>query len=181
MSREALIQHLKTYALRSDGPFTLRSGAISSWYLDGRQVTFDGDGAWHVGRAFAEALDPSVEAVGGMTMGADPIAIATAMVSTANSHPLRAFSIRKESKDHGIGGRLVGPVHIGERVALVEDATTTGSATNEAAGAAIEAGLEIVQVIVMVDRSAGAAEENLAHLGVPFVALVTPADLGVEA
>ena len=153
---------------------------MSSWYLDGRQVTFDGEGAWHVGRAFAEILDPTVEAVGGMTMGADPIAVATAMVSSENGHPIQAFSIRKEVKDHGTGGRLVGPVGAGAKVALVEDATTTGSATKEAAGAALDAGLEVVQVIVMVDRSEGKAEENLSHLGVPFVALVTPDDLGVE-
>jgi orotate phosphoribosyltransferase len=179
VSRDALIQHLKSQALRTDGPFTLRSGAVSSWYLDGRQVTFDGEGAWHVGRAFVETLDPTVEAVGGMTMGADPIAVATAMVSSANGRPLQAFSIRKEAKDHGTGGRLVGPVAAGARVALVEDATTTGSATKEAAVAALEAGLEIVQIIVMVDRSDGKAEQNLSHLGVPFVALVTPSDLGV--
>jgi len=180
VSRDVLIEHLKTHALRTDGPFTLRSGETSSWYLDGRQVTFDGDGAWQVGRAFAEALDPVVEAVGGMTMGADPIAMATAMVSTANGRPMRAFSIRKETKDHGTGGRVVGPVDTGTRVALVEDATTTGSATREAALAAVEAGLQIVQIVVMVDRSYGEAAENLAFLGVPFVALVTPSDLGVE-
>ena len=103
MSRDALIAHLKTYAVRTDGPFTLRSGATSSWYLDGRQVTFDGDGAWLVGRAVFEALDPEVEAVGGMTMGADPIAIATAMVSSEAGRPLKAFSIRKEAKGHGAG------------------------------------------------------------------------------
>ena len=180
MSRDALIQHLKSHALRTDGPFTLRSGAVSSWYLDGRQGTFDWTGAWSVGRAFAEALDPTVQAVGGMTMGADPIAIATAMASSQSGRKLQAFSIRKEAKDHGTGGRLVGPVVPGTRVALVEDATTTGSATREAADAAMDAGLVIVQVIVMVDRSGGKAEENLSHLGVPFVALVTPADLGVE-
>jgi orotate phosphoribosyltransferase len=180
VSRAALIAHLKTYALRTDGPFTLRSGATSSWYLDGRQVTFDGDGAWLVGRAVFEALDPGVEAIGGMTMGADPIAIATAMVSSEAGRPLKAFSIRKEAKGHGAGGRLVGPATPGTKVALVEDTTTTGSATKEAAAAALDEGLEIVQVMVLVDRSGGAAEENLDDLGVPYTALVTPADLGVE-
>jgi len=180
VSRDALIEHLKSKALLTDGSFTLRSGRSSSWYLDGRQVTFDGEGAWHVGRAVLERLEPTVEAVGGMTMGADPISVATAMVSAGSGRPLKAFSIRKEAKDHGTGGRLVGPVGTGVKVALVEDATTTGSATAEAADAALEAGLEIVQIIVMVDRSGGEAEKNLSHLGVPFVALVTPADLGVD-
>ena len=180
VSRQALIEHLKNNALRTDGPFTLRSGATSSWYLDGRQVTFDGEGAWIVGRAFHESLVSDLDAVGGMTMGADPIAMATAMVATESGKPLKAFSIRKEAKDHGTGGRLVGPVTAGARVALVEDATTTGSATKEAADAAQAAGLEIAQVIVMVDRSGGSAQENLAYLDVPFTALVTPSDLGVE-
>ena len=180
MSRDALIDHLKTHALRTDGPFTLRSGAKSSWYLDGRQVTFDGEGAWIVGRAVLDALSGDVTAVGGMTMGADPIAMATVMVSTAGGRPLQAFSIRQEAKDHGTGGRLVGPVGNGARIALVEDTTSTGSATKEAAEAVIAAGLDIAQVIVLVDRSAGVAEETLAYLGVPFTALVTPTDLGVE-
>ncbi len=177
---QALIDHLKENALRTDGPFTLRSGATSSWYLDGRQVTFDGEGAWVVGRAFYEALGPDVEAVGGMTMGADPIAMAIAMVAAADGKPLRAFSIRKEAKGHGTGGRVVGPVGTGTRVALVEDTTTTGSATLEAAEASVDAGLVIEQVIVMVDRSDGVAEERLDYLGVPYQALVVPADLGVD-
>lgn len=132
-----------------------------------------------VGAAFEEALREEVEAVGGMTMGADPIAVATAMVGASKGRVLKAFSIRKQAKDHGMGGRLVGPIGPGTRVALLEDTTTTGSATREAAEAALAAGLEIVQVLVMVDRSGGAAERNLSHLGVPYLALVTPEDLGV--
>lgn len=180
MSRAALIDYLKTKALRTDGPFTLRSGAVSSWYLDGRRVTFDGAGAWLVGRAFNETLLAEVEALGGMTIGADPIAIATAMVATESGRDLAAFSIRKEGKDHGTGGRLVGPVGEGARVALVEDTTTTGSATLEAAEAALAEGLSIAQVIVMVDRSEGKAEQGLAHLDVPYLGLITPTDLGVR-
>lgn len=180
MSRDALISHLKTHALRTDGPFTLRSGEISSWYLDGRQVTFDGGGAWLVGRAVLDALAADVEAVGGMTMGADPIAVATAMVASEAGRPMKAFSIRKEAKGHGAGGRLVGPATPGMKVALLEDTTTTGGAMKEAATAALAEGLEIVQVVVLVDRSGGAAAENLRSLGVPYTALVTPADLGVD-
>ena len=82
-----LIEHLRTHSLRTDGPFTLRSGAVSSWYLDARQTTFSGDGAWLVGNAVLEVVDPSAEAVGGMTMGADPIAVATAMAA-ASAGPL---------------------------------------------------------------------------------------------
>lgn len=180
VTRDALIEHLKTHALRTDGPFTLRSGAVSSWYLDARQTTFDGRGAWVVGRAICEVLAPEVEAVGGMTMGADPIAIATAMVAAENGHGLKAFSIRKTAKDHGIGGRLVGPVGPGARVAILEDTTTTGGAAVEAARHALEEGLVIVQAIALVDRSEGLAARNFAELGIPYVALTTPSDLGVD-
>jgi orotate phosphoribosyltransferase len=176
---EALIEHLKTHALRTDGPFTLRSGEVSQWYLDARQTTFDGVGAGLVGEAVLDVLDPSVEAVGGMTMGADPIAIATALVAARAGRPLRAFSIRKEQKDHGVGGRLVGPVVAGCVVAILEDTTTTGGAAVEAADHAREAGLVVVQAIALVDRSAGRASARFEALGIPHVSLVTPAELGV--
>lgn len=179
MPLEPLIEHLAEHALRTDGPFTLRSGEQSDWYLDARQTTFDGDGAWRVGRAVLDALDESVEAVGGMTMGADPIAVATAMVSVSRGRPLRAFSIRKEAKGHGVGGRVVGPVGPGTRVAILEDTTTTGGAAWEAMEAARDAGLEVVQAISLVDRSSGRAAERFAGSGVPYRALLTPADLGV--
>jgi len=181
VTRDALLEHLKAHALRTDGPFTLRSGAVSSWYLDARQTTFDGQGAWVVGRAVYEVLATEVEAVGGMTMGADPIAIATAMVAADHGRPLKAFSIRKTAKDHGTGGRLVGPIGPGAKVAILEDTTTTGGAAVEAAEHAIEEGLHIVQAIALVDRSDGLAASNFAALGIPHVALATPSDLGVDA
>jgi orotate phosphoribosyltransferase len=152
---------------------------VSDWYLDARQTTFDGDGAWRVGEAVLEVLDPTVGAVGGLTMGADPIAVATAMVSASKGRPLRAFSIRKSAKDHGTGGRLVGPVKAGDLVAILEDTTTSGAAAYEAAQHAREMGLQLVQTIALVDRSDGSARDRLEGLGVPFVALLRPADLGV--
>ena len=179
VSKAALVQHLKMYSLRTDGPFTLRSGAVSDWYLDARQTTFAGDGAWAVGRAVLEVLNPEVQAVGGMTLGADPIAMATAMVATSENRSLGAFSIRKSAKEHGTGGRLVGPVKAGDRVAILEDTTTTGGAALEAAEHGLEAGLVIVQAIALVDRSKGVAAEKFAALGIPHLALVTPTDLGV--
>jgi orotate phosphoribosyltransferase len=174
----ALVAHLKTRALRTDGPFTLRSGATSSWYLDARQTTFDGAGARLVGAAVLEGLDPGVEAVGGMTIGADPIAVATA-VASPESRPLRAFSVRKSSKDHGTGGRLVGPVGRGDRVAVLEDTTTTGGALLESIDVAESEGLVIVQVISLVDRSDGRVSGLVEARGLPYRAIVTPAALGV--
>ena len=112
-----------------------------------------------------EVLSDEVDAVGGMTMGADPIAVATALVAAEYGSSLVAFSIRKTEKDHGTGGRLVGPVQGGMRVAILEDTTTTGSAAVEAASYAIDQGLVVVQAIALVDRSSGAARRNFAEMG----------------
>ena len=113
-----LIEHLRDHAVRTDGPFTLRSGEVSDWDIDARHTTFDGWGAILVGEAVLAAVDPDVTAVGGMTLGADPIAVATAMSAARARRPLQSFSIRKESKGHGTGGRLVGPVVAGDVVAV---------------------------------------------------------------
>ena len=178
-SKQRLIEHLTAHAVRTDGPFTLRSGAVSDWYIDARQTTFDGEGAVTVGEAVLDALDPTVSAVGGLTMGADPIAIATASAGAAAGRPLRAFSVRKEAKEHGTGGRLVGPVGPDDVVAVLEDTTTTGSAMFEAIDALTDAGIRIAQVITLVDRSHGVAASKVAAAGIPYLALVTPQDLGV--
>ena len=175
-----LIEHLEAHAVRTDGPFTLRSGQVSSWYLDARQTTFDGEGAHLVGSAVLAILHAGVTAVGGMTMGADPIAIATAVVASTRNRPLRAFSVRKEAKAHGVGGRLVGPVGAGDVVAAVDDTITTGGALIESIEVMLEQGLEVAQAVCVVDRSGGAAGERCAERGIPFTALVLPADLGVE-
>lgn len=181
VSRSDLIEHLRTRALRLDGPFTLRSGETSDWYLDARQTTFDGAGARAVGLAVLERLDEEVEAVGGMTMGADPIAIATAMVASEQGRPLRAFSIRKTAKSHGVEGRMVGPVQSGMKVAILEDTTTTGSAAGEATDVALGAGLDVVQAIALVDRSNGVAESRFGERRIPYVSLVKPSDLGIQS
>jgi orotate phosphoribosyltransferase len=179
--RQALIDHLKANALRTDGPFTLRSGAVSDWYIDARQTTFDGVGARYVGEAVLSVLRPEVVAVGGMTMGADPIAIATVMVAAGEGRQLKAFSIRKEAKDHGVGGRLVGPVTPSMPLAVIEDTTTTGGAAVEAARYLLDNGFTVAQAIALVDRSEGRAAANFAELGVEHVALVTSVDLGLSS
>jgi orotate phosphoribosyltransferase len=179
-ARSRLIEHLRTKAVRTDGPFTLRSGAVSSWYIDARQTTFDGDGATAVGDVVLAALDPSVQAIGGMTMGADPIALATVVRAASAGRSLRAFSVRKESKDHGTGGRLVGPVGPGDVVAIIDDTVTTGGALVEAIEAAEAGGLIVVQVLAIVDRSQGAVAELVAASGHRFEALIDVSELGVE-
>lgn len=181
VARDDLVEHLISNALRTDGPFTLRSGMTSDWYLDARQTTFDGRGARLVGEAVLSVLDREVEAVGGMTMGADPIAIATAMTAAEQGRDLKAFSIRKEPKDHGTGGRIVGPVDSSLPVAVLEDTTTTGSAAVEAARYLLEEGFRIVQAIALVDRSNGAARDNFRELGIEHLSLLVPDDLGVAS
>ncbi len=178
--RTALLAHLTEHALRTDGPFTLRSGAIADWYMDARQTTFDGEGARLVGEAVASVLDDRVVAVGGLTMGADPIAVATAIAASASGRDLTAFSIRKEAKDHGMGGRLVGPARRGDAVCLLEDTTTTGGAFFEAYEAAQDAGLEVIQAICLFDRSGDIVTDRMAEAGIPYRALVVPEDLGVS-
>lgn len=178
-ARQRLLDHLTTHALRTDGPFTLRSGVVADWYLDARQTTFDGDGARAVGASLLDRLDDSVVAVGGLTMGADPIAVATAIAASAGGRPLAAFSIRKAAKGHGTGGRLVGPVAAGARICLLEDTSTTGGAFFEAHDVAVAEGLVPVQAICLVDRSGGAVAAGMAERGVPYEALFEPSDLGV--
>ncbi len=180
-SIEGLVTHLRQHSLRTDGPFTLRSGTIASWYLDGRQTTLDGPGAVYVGRAVLGVLDESVEAVGGMTMGADPIAVAAALTAAMEDVPLRAFSVRKEAKDHGLGGRLVGPVLPGDVVAVLEDTTSTGGALLEAIEVARDAGLEVVQALALLDRSDGKVAHVMEQADVSFTSLVTPKDLGIAS
>lgn len=179
MARDALIDHLTANALRTDGPFTLRSGAVSDWYVDARQTTFDGHGARRVGEAVLGVLRSEVDAVGGMTMGADPIAVATAMTAAIQGRDLKAFSIRKEEKGHGTRGRIVGPIDTSMSLAVIEDTTTTGGAAVEAARYLLEQGYRIVQSVVLVDRSDGKAAANFAGLGIEHIALVTPEDMGV--
>lgn len=174
-----LLAHLRVHALCTDGPFTLRSGAVSEWYVDARQTTFDGAGARLAGEAVLSLIAGDVVAVGGMTMGADPIAVATALVGGDAGRPLRAFSVRKEAKGHGTGGRVVGQVGTGDVVAVLEDTTTTGETLLEAATVLQSAGAVVRQAIAIVDRSDGAAAHLLAQHGVLLHSLFTPMDLGV--
>lgn len=175
-NQDELAAHLRANGLYTEGPYRLSSGRESGWYLDGRQTTFDGAGGRIVGACVLEVLDESADAVGGMTMGADPIAVATAVLA---DRPLRAFSVRKQAKAHGTGGRLVGPIVAGDRAAMVEDAVTTGGSIAEAIEVVQAEGIEVIQAIVLVDRSFGEAGERLRRLGVPLISLISAEDLGV--
>ena len=176
-SKTALIEHFRAHSLRTDGPFLLSSGNVSDWYLDGRQTTYDGVGARLVGICIRHLLVPEATAVGGLTMGADPVAISTALITDP---PLVAFSVRKEAKHYGVGGRVVGPVTPGDRAVVVDDTTTTGTSLVEATEVLRSEGIEVIQALVVVDRSFGAADNQMAALDVRYEAVLVPEDLGVE-
>jgi orotate phosphoribosyltransferase len=175
--RKDLVELLRELSLVTGGPFTLASGELSDWYLDGRKTFMDGRGALLVGRSVLGVLDRRVQAVGGMTMGADPISIATTVVAAEAGIDLQAFSVRKQAKGHGLGGRLVGPVRPGNSVAVLEDTTTTGAAMLEAIAVTRDAGLEVLQAIAIADRSEGKAADRIEREGIPFLAITTAAEL----
>jgi orotate phosphoribosyltransferase len=144
------------------GDFVLRSGRRSDFYFDGKQVTLDGRGLYLVSRLILERCHqlPGVSAVGGMTLGADPIAAGVAALSgMEDSRPLQAFIVRKEVKDHGTGKPIEGPaLAAGQKVVLVEDTITTGGALLQAYDRVVEAGAVPVEAIVIVDREEGGRE-----------------------
>ena len=177
--RARLIEVLKQRSIKR-GDFVLRSGRRSSYFLDGKQTTFSAEGAALVGELMYDLIrDLDVVAVGGPTLGADPIATAISIESYRQGRPLDAFIVRKETKDHGMGDRIAGPLAPGSRVAIVEDTVTTGSAIQFALDAVREAGCEVARVVVIVDREAG-ARENLRQQGYEFDALFSIRDLGID-
>ena len=177
--RARLIEILKQRSIKR-GDFVLRSGQRSSYFLDGKQTTLSAEGAALVGELMYEKIrDLDVVAVGGPTLGADPIATAISIESFRQGRPLDAFIVRKETKDHGMGDRIAGPLAPGSRVVIVEDTATTGSAIQFALDAVREAGCEVARILVIVDREAG-ARENLRRLGYEFDALFSIRDLGID-
>jgi orotate phosphoribosyltransferase len=150
------------------GDFVLSSGRRSDYYFDGKQVTLEGRGLYLVSRLIlARCHEIAAVAVGGLTLGADPIAAGVAALSGAEGVPLRAFIVRKEVKSHGTGKVIEGPPLMGgDRVVLVDDVITTGGAFITAAQRVREAGATVVEAISVVDREEGGAAA-LAELGIP--------------
>jgi orotate phosphoribosyltransferase len=179
--REQLIALLQRDALKR-GTFTLASGRTSHYYVDGRKVTLSAQGAAMVGAGVLEQLTdlPDINAVGGLTMGADPIVGATlALAPLAGFGHLRGFLVRKEAKSHGTGNLVEGPLEPGSMVAIVDDVATTGGSSIQAVQAVEAIGCKVAIVLVVLDRLEGAAAAFAAR-GLPFRALLTIRDLGVE-
>jgi orotate phosphoribosyltransferase len=142
---------------------TLASGRKSNFYFDGKQTALHAKGGLLVGKAFWEIVktfDDPVHGVGGLTMGADPIATATSIAANLDANPVHAFIIRKEPKGHGTGQWLEGRKNLppGSRVVIVEDVTTTGGSSMKAVERAQQEGLEVLGIITLVDREEGARE-----------------------
>ena len=172
----ALRAHLLEHSVRR-GDFTLKSGRKSSWFIDSKQTACRPDGLLLVADAALAVIPAEATAIGGLTMGADPVAYAVAAVGATRGRLLKAFSVRKEAKDHGGGGRVAGALDAGDRVVITEDTVTRGASLLEAAAVVREEGAEVVRIIVLVDRG-GTCEAMAADAGIPFTALVTAPDLG---
>ena len=175
----ALVAHLKAHAIR-EGDFVLKSGKPTTWFCDAKQTTCRPDGMLLVADAALAVLPDDVTAIGGLTMGADAVAFGVAAIAATRGRELRAFSVRKEVKDHGGGGRIAGALEPGDRVVIVEDAVTRGVSMLEAADViAEEIGAEAVLLLPVVDRG-GTVTAMAAERGLPLQALVTAPDLGYD-
>jgi len=176
-SREVVIAAIKKDALKL-GDFTLTSGKKSKYYLDMKQITLDPICLKIIGAQFFSSMmniTPIPDAVGGMSIGADPL---TAAVMLASNH-LRGFMIRKESKGHGTNQFLEGPVQPGQLAVIVEDVTTTGGSSLKAVERTEEFGAKVEAVYTVVDRLEG-GREAIEAKGYRFYSLLTIEDLGVE-
>lgn len=176
-SHERLVQLLKQLSYRRMR-VTLASGRESDFYVDGKQTTLNAEGAWLVGNLIFDALSPDIVGIGGLVVGADPVAAATAAVSFHRGRPIHAFLVRKEAKGHGtlryVEGRQNLPA--GSKVCVVEDTVTTGTSLLNAVERCRAEGLDVVQALTIVDREEGGAEAIRAT-GLPFTALVRRAEL----
>lgn len=178
--RQQLIDRISADAV-FHGDFVLTSGKRASYYVDLRRVSLDHRAAPLIGQVMLDLIAgvPDVQAVGGLTMGADPIAAAILHQGVARGLAYDAFVVRKEPKDHGRGRQVEGPDLAGKRVIVLEDTSTTGGSPLAAVEALLKVDAEIAAVAVVVDRSTG-ARERIEAAGYPYLAAIGLADLGLE-
>ena len=176
--RARLLQIVRAKAI-VHGRVTLSSGREADYYVDLRRITLDGEASPLVGRVMLDLTDDlEFEAVGGLTLGADPVATAMLHARAAQGGRLDAFVVRKAGKAHGLQQRIEGPTILGRRVLMVEDTSTTGSSPLDAAQAAQEAGATVVAVATIADRATGAAE-RFADAGFEYRHVFGLEDLGL--
>ena len=174
--KSRLLELLKERALKI-GKVILSSGKESDYYLDERIVTLMAEGAYLTAKVMLDKLkDVELDAAGGMTLAADPIAGAMAAISYADGRPLEGFIVRKEPKDHGMGKQVEGPVKSGMKVAIIDGTMTTGGSLLKAIGAVENVGCEVVRVLVLIDRLEG-GRKKIEEAGYSFDAVFTRKDL----
>ena len=177
--KQELIQLLcrKSFQFSEQPKFKLVSGRVSRFYVNCKPTTLSPRGMFLVGHLMFDALkDADVSAIGGLTFGADPIAVATAFASEIRQQPINAFSIRKTKKDHGIAQWVEGDLAPKARVVVIDDVATTGGSTIKAIERAREQGLVVERAVVLVDRQEGGLE-NIARLVPDARALITRDEL----
>jgi orotate phosphoribosyltransferase len=175
-ARHALREHVLRHSLKT-GNFTLKSGASSSWFLDTKQTACRADGVVLMADVALELIPKDAVAIGGLTMGADPVAYGIAAVAATRGIDLRSFSVRKEAKDHGVTGRIAGALQPGDKVVITEDTVTRGTSIMEAVDAVVAFGAIPVLITVVVDRG-GTCGAMAAERGIPFFPMLTAPDLG---
>lgn len=170
----AILEVAKRLGALQFGEFTLSSGAKGTYYFDGRLLTLDPEGATLIARAFMPVLiDCGAEAIAGPTLGADPIVAAVAVTSHLQGHPIPGLIVRKEAKQHGAGRIIEGPLVAGARVAVVDDACTSGASLFHAIDAVKDAGCAVVKVLCILDRLEGGSTE-IRRRGYDFDSLLEP-------
>lgn len=179
-ARQQLIDYITADAV-FHGDFTLTSGKKATYYIDLRRVSLDHRVAPLIGQVMVDLISsiPDVAAVGGLTMGADPIAAAVLHQGAAMGTAYDAFVVRKEPKDHGRGRQVEGPDLAGKRVIVLEDTSTTGGSPLKAVEALLKVGAEIAAVAVVVDRNTG-AREIIEAAGYPYLYAIGLDDLGLS-
>jgi len=175
-TRSALRDHVLRHSLKT-GSFTLKSGAQSSWFLDTKQTACRADGVLLMADVALSIIPGDVVAIGGLTMGADPVAYGIAAVAATRGRDLRSFSVRKEAKDHGVTGRIAGALMPGDKVVITEDTVTRGTSLMEAVDAVIAFGAIPIFITVVVDRG-GTCAAMAAERGIAYEPMLTALDLG---
>jgi orotate phosphoribosyltransferase len=188
MPSNTLITYIKDHAIETSPEgefFTLKSGAKSRYYIDCKKVTLESPGLEIVVSAIAGYIISitttarKIDAIGGLCVGADPIVGGLLCVPWLHHEVYRGFLVRKESKDHGKEGRIIGCIKPGDNCVMIEDVTTTGGSLLDGIDEVEKIGASVVAAIAVIDRCAG-AKEALDKRGIPFYPLVTIADLGLQ-
>lgn len=176
--RQTLRELLRARSVQT-GEFVLASGAASSYYIDARLTTMSGSGQLLIGRRALAEIDArgwSPDAVGGLTLGADPVAYAIAHAAAAAGRTIDAFTVRKQAKDHGTGRLIEGNLRHGSRVLIVEDVITSGDSALRAVRSVEEAEARVIGVLSVVDREEG-GRARIEAAGYPVAALFTATEL----